>query len=279
MATDRFKSDGGLSLFYSVDFPAADRSESAIVIIHGLGDHSLSLPYQLLTDFLVDHGLPVFRYDLRGHGSSEGGRGHIDSFDQHRTDLAAAIGLARSITKCSRVYLIAASMGGLIAIGHALVDPAVVAGVVAIAPALSLSGSSILVRTLVPVLSRMIPKFTIDPGLDMNSISRDHALVAQYTGDPLFSTQLTLKAASEIMRAVYSVTNTAERFPIPLLILHGSADEIVPPDSSETFIKRIRSTESKRIQYHEARHNLLIEINRTEIYNDILVWLREHNVG
>lgn len=273
MTSGTIRSTDGLNLSYSVDLPTTTSSRATIVVVHGLGDHSRSVPYLYLTEFLIGSGLPVFRYDLRGHGRSEGLRGHIDSFEQHRTDLNVAIGMARSITSCERIYLVAASMGGLIAIDHAITDPASVNGVVAMAPALSSSGAARIVRTIVPVLSRLIPKMLIDPGLDLDSISRDQRLVAEYTSDPLFSTRMTIKAASKIMKSVERVNTIANEFSVPLLILHGSADCIVHPDSSADFIEKVGSRDKKRILYSAARHNLLIETNRDEAAADILEWL------
>ena len=36
-------------------------------------------------------------YDLRGHGRSEGKRGHINSWDEYRDDLRIFINLAKQI--------------------------------------------------------------------------------------------------------------------------------------------------------------------------------------
>ncbi len=275
MSSGRFLSNDAVSLYYNVDFPSKECSKAAVVVlVHGLGDHSQSLPYRLVTQVLAEKGFAVFRYDLRGHGNSDGIRGHVDSFAQHREDLGAAIAEARSVTDCSRVYVVASSMGGLIAFDQIIKNPSSVDGLVAIAPALSASGASGVVRTLVPLASKLMPKLRINPGLDLSSISRDAAAVGQYNRDPQFSSRLTLKAASEIMTAVERVNNNLHRFFAPLLILHGSNDKIVPTESSSTVLDLIGTTDKTRILYPDARHNLLIETNRKEVYSDILGWLR-----
>jgi alpha-beta hydrolase superfamily lysophospholipase len=273
MSMGRFKSIDDFTLSSSFDIPPTPCSKAAVVIIHGLGDHSQSVPYRNLKDFLVENGFPVLRYDLRGHGNSGGIRGHIDSFEQHRSDLAAAVAEARSRTSCSGVYLVASSLGGLIAIDYALADPVSVNGIIAIAPALSSSGASKLVRKLVPILSRILPTKSIDPGLDLSSISRDQAAATEYTSDPIFSTRLTIKAASEIMKAVDRVNSNAKHLSTPILILHGSGDSIVRPDTSQSFIDRLEKVEKSIILYSEARHNLLLETNRDQVHADILNWL------
>ena len=66
-------------LFYKIDH-AKDAKASAL-IIHGFGDHCGR--YEAFTHNLLELGISVIRYDYRGHGRSEGRRGHIVTSDEY----------------------------------------------------------------------------------------------------------------------------------------------------------------------------------------------------
>src|SRR4051794_12318803 len=68
---------GGLSLYYRGW--EADDPRAAILIVHGLAEHSGR--YQEFGRAMAGYGLSTYALDLRGHGMSDGRRGHVDRFD------------------------------------------------------------------------------------------------------------------------------------------------------------------------------------------------------
>src|SRR5690606_25399896 len=57
----------------------AERARAALVVVHGLGEHSGR--YAEFGERMAGYGISTFAMDLRGHGLSEGRRGHVPSFD------------------------------------------------------------------------------------------------------------------------------------------------------------------------------------------------------
>lgn len=271
-----FTTGDNLKLECFADLPSED-VKAMVVVVHGMGDHCRSLPYQFLRTFLITERIAVYSYDLRGHGASEGERHHVDRWDRFREDLDLLVNIAREELPRIPLYLLGVSLGGLIVIDYAIHLPERIAGVVALSPALSAHGVSNAVRKLVPVLARVFPRVSFDPGLDLANITRDQDAARSYTGDPLFSTRLSLRSASEILRAVSSTNAKASEVTLPILILHGDADVIVPACSSQDFFDRVSSSEKHRIVYAGARHNLLLETNRVQVYSDIAEWLAGNN--
>ena len=53
--------------------------KAVICIVHGLGEHSGR--YMHVADFFVQNNISVFAFDLRGHGKSQGNRGHTPSHE------------------------------------------------------------------------------------------------------------------------------------------------------------------------------------------------------
>src|SRR5690606_7895820 len=73
----------GLRLAYRVwETPNA---RAAIVVVHGLGEHSGR--YGEFAERMAAYGIATYAMDLRGHGLSEGRRGHVPSFDVYLQEL------------------------------------------------------------------------------------------------------------------------------------------------------------------------------------------------
>lgn len=266
-----FTTKDNLKLKCSASVPL--NAKAILIAVHGLGDHSQSIAFRSLEKFFVDTEIALVRFDLRGHGESDGDRQHLLYWSDLREDLDVLIDLVRRELSGPPIFLLGASLGGLIALDYSMQRSGSVAGVIALAPALSAAGASRVVRTIVPILSRLLPKMSIDPGLDMKNISRDQATARSYTSDPLFSTKVTFRTAREILRAVSEIQANAAKLRTPLLILHGDGDVIVAAASGEDFFKRVSSADKHRIVYPGALHNLLLETNREEVHSDILDWL------
>ena len=78
-----FEGVGGLRLYYRAwELP---RARAAIAVVHGLGDHGGR--YDAVAHRLAAYGFSTFALDLRGHGLSEGRRGHVKRFGAYLQDV------------------------------------------------------------------------------------------------------------------------------------------------------------------------------------------------
>ena len=62
---------------------------AALAVVHGYGEHGGR--YRCLVDAMVPLGYAVHVFDLRGHGRSPGGRGHIERFADYVDDTAVFV--------------------------------------------------------------------------------------------------------------------------------------------------------------------------------------------
>ena len=60
------------------------------------------------------------------------------------------------------------------------------------------------------------------------------------------------------------------------LILHGSNDLVCEPAASATFHERIPLSDKARIEYEGFYHEILNEIGREQVLDDIKAWLGRH---
>ncbi len=274
MFPNTFLTPDGLTLRCAAVTPLNGQSRAKVLIVHGLGDHSRGLPYANLTTYLTSCEMAVYSFDLRGHGHSDGPRMFVNAFADFRRDLRVFVEMVRSDEPDAPLYLFGMSLGGLLVLNYAEHDSDGVDGVVVIAPAVVSSGVPPLVRRIVPILSRLAPRASINPRLDLTHIARDPVSVREYTSDPLFQTRTTPRLAAEILAGMDETRALADRLRLPLLILHGANDTIVPPEGSAGYIQQVASTDSERIVYPDAYHNLLIDNNRDEVMADIGDWIK-----
>lgn len=275
MFPESFASADGLRLSCLATLPSTTPPRARAIVLHGLGDHCRGLPYRYLTEALIRSGVAVYRYDWRGHGDSEGARMYARGWDTLRKDLHVFQELVEREAPGSPLFLVGLSLGGLMALNYALHHPGAIRGVVAAAPAVDASGVPLLVRVAVPLLARIQPRMSINPGLDLSRISRDAEAVHEYTADPLFQVRTTPRLAAAALAAMAETGTEAHRLRVPVLLLHGGEDTIVRPEGSTALLARLGSTDRSHREYPGAFHNLFLEQNRAEVFRDITSWMEE----
>lgn len=252
----------------------AQPPRAALAMVHGLGEHVHR--YDALHRALLAAGFAVAAADLRGHGRSPGDRGHVERWDDYRTDAGAIVGLAQSLAPDRPVFLFGHSMGGLIVLDYALHRPQGLSGVVASGPALQPAGvRRPALEALARVLSVLRPRTSIDVGLDPAGISSDPAEVAAYRADPLVHGRVTMRWGAEILRTMAATRARAAEFPLPLLLLHGADDPINAPEGSRAFDAACGHPDHALRLFPGNRHEVHHDRDRAAFERALLRWLRE----
>ncbi len=228
-------SSGSTTLHVELFRPAAPPRGVALVV-HGYAEHVGR--YREVAHVLVERGLAVVGFDLRGHGRSSGRRGHVDRFADYLDDLEAALALARDQAPGKPVVLVAHSNGGLIVL-RALTDerraPAV-AGAVVSSPFLGLKLKVPAPRIWVARLaSRIAPGFIQTNGLRVEDITSDPAMQAARLADTLCHDVASARWFTEAMDAQAHVRARATSITVPTCWVIGGADPIADAGLSATL--------------------------------------------
>jgi len=266
-------SDDSLSLHYISCIP--DTPKGMFVLVHGLGEHSGR--YEELFQVACDMHLAVFAMDLRGHGRSEGLRGHMDYFDQVLSDLDMLVVESHKQIQKGPLFLLGHSLGGLIAINYALVYPDKISGLIVVSPALKLAVKVPAYKTkLGELASNFLPRFSMGNEIDPNLLSHDKDVVKNYINDPLVHARISARMYTEMTAAMDRATVNAPHLTIPCLIVHGTADKIVSIDGSKTFFANAGSPDKKSIWYDGMYHECLHETQRKKVFDDLRAWMNSH---
>jgi len=91
--------------------------------------------------------------------------------------------------------------------------------------------------------------------------------------DPLFHRRGTARLSTEVTSTIQRVQLRAGTYALPLLILHGSADRMVPPDGSREFFSKVRSAGSDFKEYPGAYHGLFADTDADRVIQDLRQWI------
>jgi alpha-beta hydrolase superfamily lysophospholipase len=268
-----FAGVGGLALYYQVWLPPNQGHRAVLVNLHGLGDHS-SL-YPTLANHFPARGIALYAYDMRGNGRSPGQRAFLHNWEEYRGDLHAFLTLVRQKEGNLPVFVLGHSLGGLVVLDYALHHPNGLAGVIAASPPLGKVGVPPLLMALGRVMSRVWPRLSLEVGMDLSGLARDPAVVGTVLADPLFHRRGTARLSTEVTAAIARVQSQAAGLSVPALILHGSADRMVPPDGSREFFEKLRSPDRTFLEYPGAYHGLFADIGYQEVLRDVERWIDE----
>jgi len=262
---------GGLSLFARGWAP--DAPERVVVLVHGFAEHTGR--YERVASWLADRGCAVHAFDLRGHGRSEGPRGHAASFQVLVDDVEVFVARVRSQHPGLPVFVLGHSMGGLLALGYTAQRSPAVSGVMTSGAALHLgespSGAEILALR---VLRPMLPRLRIRRPIAGDALSRDPEVGRRYAADPLVFQFMTLSLAWALYAGARQTLEAAPDVSLPVLLLHGGDDPLVLPTGSEAFHDEVGTPGSDLRIYAGLRHEILNEPEWETVAKDLQAWMQ-----
>jgi alpha-beta hydrolase superfamily lysophospholipase len=220
--------------------------------------------YGAVTRALLERGLVVASYDLRGHGRSGGERGQILRFDEYvrdADDMAAALGGEPVWRGAGPPVLLGHSLGGLVAFHVALRDPGAVRGLVLSSPFFGLGLDVPAVKKAAGrFLSGVWPSFSMPSGLRGADVTRDAALARAYDNDPLIFKNTASRWFTEALGAQQRALSLAPSMRLPLFIVQAGDDRIASVAATRALFDRVGSlTKTLRIaegSYHEVFNDL-----------------------
>jgi alpha-beta hydrolase superfamily lysophospholipase len=245
--------------------------KAVVCLVHGLGEHIGR--YDHVAAALTRAGYGMIGFDLRGHGRSGGPRGHSPSLEAYMTDIGLLLEQAAQRYPNLPRFLYGHSLGGLLTLTYVLLRKPSVEGVVVTSPGLRSPLQEQKVKVaLAKLLGAVIPTLSLRSGLDPATISHDPEVVAAYVKDPLVHDLTTTGFGRAALQAVdYAFAHAAE-FPVPLLIMHGTADRLAYAAGSEEFARLAGAGTTLKLWdglYHET-HN---EPEQAVVLGFMIDWL------
>lgn len=244
------------------------RPDYLVLLCHGYGEHIGR--YEWVAQRLVADGAAVYGVDHAGHGRSEGERVLIADYEPVVDDFRRLHERAALEHPGVPVVLVGHSMGGMIAARYA-----------------QLFGDDLLCTVLSgPVIGRwealeallaadQIPAAPIDP----DTLSRDPQVGRAYVEDPFVWHGAFKRQTLEGLRDAIAAIQAGGPLRCPVLWLHGEDDALVPKAGSATGWPTIRGERGLQKSYPQARHEIFNEINRDEVIDDVIAFVRDNRAA
>lgn len=253
------------------------RPKAIVCLVHGLGEHTGR--YEHVGQALNEAGYALFGFDLRGHGKSGGARGHIPSLDVVMQDIQQFIGFQKQNFPDTPIFLYGHSLGGLLSLAYAIQINEGLQGVITTGAGLR---SSLLEQkakiAIANILGSLVPALTIPSGLDPTTISRNPAVVQNYNNDPLVHNKTSLGLGKSALAAVELCLGRGKEFSLPLLMMHGTKDQLTYPSGSEDFAKLAKenNTDVTLKLWDGLYHEIHNEPEQKEVFKFMIEWLDKH---
>jgi alpha-beta hydrolase superfamily lysophospholipase len=257
--------------FHSRAWAPAGKPRAVIALVHGLGEHTGR--YAPIGRLFADSGYGLLGFDLRGHGLSDGPRGHTPSYEALLDDISNFLGQVKDRYPSEPIFLYGHSFGGNLALNFALRRKPELQGVIATAPWLRVAfGPPAAKVALARVLNWMAPGVTQEWGLETGALSHDAEIVEAYDVDPLVHGRISARLFVTVVDAGEWALEHAASFPLPLLLMHGTADRVTSAGASREFAARAGKKVTWRSwdgMYHEL-HN---EAARAQVLGMMIRWM------
>jgi alpha-beta hydrolase superfamily lysophospholipase len=245
-----------------------------LAIVHGFAEHSGR--YDHVGAWFSTRDCAVHAYDQRGHGRSDGMRGHVESFAQYLDDLEAFLDAVRREHPEQPLFVLGHSMGGLVTTSLLVERKPDLLGAIVTGPPLELGpGVSRAKLRVAHLLRRFAPRVRLSAGIDSADLSRDAEVVKAYDDDPLVFRGATASFAAEMLDAVGRTGRAGMEVHVPMLLLHGEADRLCPPRGTRQFHGQLRGAGHRLRVYPKLRHEILNEPEQEQIFEDVLAWVQE----
>jgi len=279
--------------------------KGAVQIVHGMAEHAGR--YHDFASFLVSKRYAVYANDLKGHGKTAGTAenfGYISDYEGWNLLLDDMYKLTRIIKEENPNvlnFLFGHSLGAILSRGYILRHKDSVKGVI-----LSSTG---IVPNVIRIIALIIAKLEIclkskkgksqiltnlffgsynkafKPNrTEFDWLSRNDAEVDKYVNDPECGAIFTAGFYHDVLQGL-KIINDMNNIctlsqTLPIYLLSGDKDPATGNgqgiiDVYNAYKKAGITDVSYRI-YKDARHELLNEINKDEVYQDILNWLEAH---
>lgn len=258
--------------FYFQGWQTETPAKAVVCLVHGLGEHSGR--YAHVAEALNAAGYTLFGFDLRGHGKSGGARGHTPTYDVLMDDIGRLLDEAAARYPDRPRFLYGHSLGGNLVLNYGLRRKPAIAGVISTSPGLRVTNPlPPLQIALARVMNKLQPGMQIANGLALDGLARDPEVIRAYTHDPLVHNKISVRLATGMLDAgEWAIVHAAE-FPLPLLLVHGTADKLTSARATEEFAAKVpagRCTLKLWEGFYHETHN---EPEKAEVLAYMVNWL------
>lgn len=242
-------------------FRHAIGSRIGIVLSHGY----LSAPMEIraLADYLYRQGYSVYGVRMKGHGTSP-----LDLARSSHEEWYSSLnrGIACMRARCEKIFLCGFSAGGCLVLSASANKQDQIEAVISISAPLKLQNYAINLVPTISTLNLVLKKFG-GSGWELFDHRPENPHI-NYHKNPLAGLQqlrLLMEKTEELLPQVT----------VPALIIQGSNDTTVNPDSAHIIFQTISSEYKQLIFFNRIRHGILNGPGSEEIFATVSQFIKD----
>jgi len=248
------------------------KAKACIVFTHGFGEHSGR--YAHVAEEFNRAGYSFFSYDLRGHGQSEWPRGHTPSYEHLQDDLSRIITRTKQVAPRQRIILFGHSLGGNITLRYALQRPTGLTACIASAPWIRRVIEAPRWQTMLAgIMANLLPTFSQQTPSLAGLLTRDPAMAALSDADTLNHRTMSARLFVDVSAAADQLLVDAPKFSLPLLVTHGTADQVIAWSGSREFVDSAGSADKTLLSLEDGLHEPHNDLDRSAYLRSVTDWL------
>jgi len=304
-----YESEQGVGIYTYRWLPdSSEAIEGVIQIAHGMAEHAGR--YHDFASFLVSEGYAVYANDHRGHGKTAGAPeqlGYISDtggWNLMLDDMHTLTGIIKKENPSAPNFLFGHSLGAILSRGYILRHKDAVQGVIlsatAVVPnairlvALTIAKIEIMIKgkkcrsqILANLFFGQYNKCFKPNRTEFDWLNRNDVEVDKYINDPDCGAISTAGFCEDVLQGI-KIINDSKHIrtlskELPIYLLTGDKDPATANGQGIIDVhkayKKAGIVDVSYQVYKDARHEILNEINKDEVYRDILSWLQAHNTG
>ncbi len=267
-----YTSPDGIELYLQAWMP--EQPKAAILLVHGLAEHSGR--YAHFAEKLVENQISVFTFDGRGHGKSSRPlpTAYFENYKDYLRDIDALVEKVKKYSPGIPAFIFGHSMGGGMVVSYALHYRPEVSGFILSGALLKpAENTSKILIAASAFISKYAPKLKVLK-LVSNLISHDQDEVRKYNEDPLvYHEAVPAGTGYQLLEMMKEIEGKVEDFNFPVLIMHGADDLLTNPKGSKILQEKAASTDKTLKIYPGLYHELLNEVEKEKIMEEIVNWI------
>jgi len=248
-------------------------TRAAVALVHGLGEHMGR--YRHVAERFVKARFLFAAMDLPGHGRTDARHGHatmdllLDAVGGHAEE-------TRRRSPGLPLILYGHSLGGALVLRYCLEKKPNLAAVIASSPLIRpYVAPPALKVSVAKLMKSLLPSLILSNPMELAALSRDPAVVEAARTDPDYHNLVSTRFGADLLQSFDWFASQKGPFPLPLLVMQGTADRVVDPTASLDFAGRLQGDITIKTWdgfYHEL-HN---EPERNQVIDFMIEWVSRH---